>query len=450
VLFLGENTQRSARPPSPKQARKEEAEKPWEDPGDCPHSLAASLAKRFAQRLFRAAPPPAPRAIYSEKSGVEALRRKDQAFTTVDSASSRAPRQQLERLRQQRALDAERQDEQADDDAMYEAVSERDPMLSPGGGKGGAAAVRSLRLQPPAPKCNDAFFALLFGAHLVVIAVLALWKGVPAVQKSLRDHQASNPDSKDASLGPALAMAAILAAGAGVLALIWLRVLLAHAESMIRIALWANVAFTVVFALATFAASPFASVLFLALAAVNVCYIYAVRDRIGFASANLKAACAAVQDHGALFVVAIVLLVHQIAWLVLWTLSAIGVNQLFLDANPSCKDNFDVSQGRGQLCGGGGAYVALFFLLISVYWGQQVLQNILTCSTAGVVATWWYQPQAKSVTFGAFYRSMTTSFGSICFGSLLVAILQAMRSVRSQQGIIQCHWFLTDDVCVVT
>lgn len=358
---------------------------------------------------------------------------------SASNASSRAPRsakqqrkqQQQERLRQQRILDAERQLDQQEEDVMYEAVSERDPMLSPSGGKNAAAgaAVRSLRLQPPAPKCNDAFFALLFGAHLVVIAVLAFWKGMPAVQKSLHDHQASDPDDTNASLGAPLAMAAILAAGAGALALIWLRVLLAHAESMIRIALWANVAFTVVFALATFAASPFAAIMFLILAAVNVCYIFAVRDRIGFASANLKAACAAVQDHGALFAVAIVLLVHQIAWLVLWTLSAIGVNQLFLDANPNCADDFDVSQGRGQLCGGGGAYVALFFLLISVYWGQQVLQNILTCSTAGVVATWWYQPQAKSVTFGAVYRSMTTSFGSICFGSLLVAVLQALRSV---------------------
>lgn len=349
-------------------------------------------------------------------------------------ARQQQKQQQKQRsVRYERLLDQERAPDDRDgrDDDMYEAVSERDPMLGKSPNSGAAAAVHSLRLQPPTPKCNDAFFALLFGAHLAVIALLAFWKGVPAVQKSIHDHQATNDPDASASLRPALAMAAILAAGAAVLALLWLRVLLAYAESMIRIALWANVGFTVVFALTTFAASPFAAVLFLALAAINVCYIYAVRNRIGFASANLKAACAAVRDHMAVFGIAIVLLVHQLAWMVLWTLSAIGVNQLFLDANPDCKGNFQVTkEGRQQLCGGAGAYVSLFFLLISVYWGQQVLQNILTCSTAGVVATWWYQPQAKSVTFGAVYRSMTTSFGSICFGSLIVAVLQALRSVR--------------------
>jgi len=60
-----------------------------------------------------------------------------------------------------------------------------------------------------------------------------------------------------------------------------------------------------------------------------------------------------------------------------------------------------------------------------------VLQNILTCTISGVVATWWYQPPSHSqkVTTGALYRSMTTSFGSICLGSLIVAILHSLRTM---------------------
>lgn len=339
--------------------------------------------------------------------------------------------------RQYRRLEQEQAEaEPRDDDAMYEAVGERDPMLSPSGGKGGGgSAVHSLRLQPPAPKCNDLVFAVLFAVNVAVIAVLAVVKGVPAVQKSLHDHLPPSPTGTDTtaerpSLSPALVTATLLAAGAGALALVWLRVLLAYAASMIRIALWTNVAFTVVFALATFAASPLAAVLFLVMAAINVWYIFAVSNRIGFASANLKAACSAVGSYKALFGVAIALLVLQVGWLVLWTLSAIGINQMFMDADPSCKQSLDdFERGQGRMCGGSAAGVALFFQLISVYWGQQVLQNVLTCSAAGVVATWWYQPQAKGATLGSLYRSLTTSFGSICFGSLIVAVLQALRSV---------------------
>jgi hypothetical protein len=170
--------------------------------------------------------------------------------------------------------------------------------------------------------------------------------------------------------------------------------------------------------------------LLLLMAGLNVWYIYAVQDRIGFASANLKTACAAVSQHSAIFFVALLLLVKQTVWLMLWSLSAIGIYQMVKDSDPGCDElNAD---GRPQrMCGGVGGGFTLFFMLISVYWGQQVLQNILTCTTAGVVASWWYQPSSKKVTAGALYRSLTSSFGSICFGSLIVAVLQALRTMAS-------------------
>jgi len=221
-----------------------------------------------------------------------------------------------------------------------------------------------------------------------------------------------------------------LVGGAVALSLLWMKFLMAYAESMIRIALWFNVGLTVVFALTTFAVSPIMGCLLLLMAGLNVWYIYAVQDRIGFASANLKTACAAVSQHSAIFFVALLLLVKQTVWLMLWSLSAIGIYQMVKDSDPGCDElNAD---GRPQrMCGGVGGGFTLFFMLISVYWGQQVLQNILTCTTAGVVASWWYQPSSKKVTAGALYRSLTSSFGSICFGSLIVAVLQALRTMAS-------------------
>jgi len=74
-------------------------------------------------------------------------------------------------------------------------------------------------------------------------------------------------------------------------------------------------------------------------------------------------------------------------------------------------------------------------------------------TTAGVVGTWWWTPLEassfwSSALTGSLARATTYSFGSICLGSLLVAIVQALRQVeyhaRSQDDlqflacIIQC------------
>ena len=53
-------------------------------------------------------------------------------------------------------------------------------------------------------------------------------------------------------------------------------------------------------------------------------------------------------------------------------------------------------------------------------------------TVAGTVGHWWFEPAeansfCSSAVTNAFIRTVTTSFGSICFGSLIVAILEALR-----------------------
>lgn len=144
------------------------------------------------------------------------------------------------------------------------------------------------------------------------------------------------------------------------------------------------------------------------------------------------------------------------------------------------SNNVQVSAGQG---------IALFALLVSLYWTSQVLVYIshvttsgpslrpslpsprpslpsdqmplsLTLTTthtnahkpagrnsnsntnahihththAGAIASWWLVPpglSTGSVTCGAFKRATTTSLGSICLGALLVGLLQALRAVAN-------------------
>lgn len=78
-------------------------------------------------------------------------------------------------------------------------------------------------------------------------------------------------------------------------------------------------------------------------------------------------------------------------------------------------------------------YGYLFLLFLSYFFTHQVIQNTTHVTVAGTVGAWWFSPEhsgcCSSGMIGSLIRSLTTSFGSICFGSLLVAIIQALRAL---------------------
>ena len=117
-----------------------------------------------------------------------------------------------------------------------------------------------------------------------------------------------------------------------------------------------------------------------------------------------------------------------------------------------------VSDNGGNINAG-----VIFVLLLSLYWTNEVNANLshtsccgMLClmrnfnsfyynhSNKGVAAVWFFSPESDMTwshfpTFKAFVRSMTTSFGSICFGSLLVSIVHLIRAM------ITCgcrNWYL--------
>jgi len=76
-----------------------------------------------------------------------------------------------------------------------------------------------------------------------------------------------------------------------------------------------------------------------------------------------------------------------------------------------------------------------------------VIKNVSHVTTAGVVATWWFDPQRENVTKGALTRACTTSLGSICLGSLLVAFIKTLHALvrqarsavaRSESVLVRC------------
>ena len=87
-----------------------------------------------------------------------------------------------------------------------------------------------------------------------------------------------------------------------------------------------------------------------------------------------------------------------------------------------------------------------YLLLVSYAYYLSFCFSAVTVS--GVVGTWWFAPAdagscCSPATRDSFFRATTYSFGSICLGSLIVAILEATREMvrsarNSEDGILVC------------
>eukprot|EP01063_Lacrimia_lanifica_P038987 TRINITY_DN842_c0_g1_i2.p1 TRINITY_DN842_c0_g1~~TRINITY_DN842_c0_g1_i2.p1 ORF type:complete len:476 (+),score=137.83 TRINITY_DN842_c0_g1_i2:54-1481(+) len=164
-------------------------------------------------------------------------------------------------------------------------------------------------------------------------------------------------------------------------------------------------------------------------AAIHCCWLYCSRHRIPFAGQCLATACRVNVKYWGTFVVSVVTTAFLVATAVA-VFVALSTNTEAFPLRPL-------------------SYVFVFIL----FWHEEVLQNVIHVTTVGVTADWFfslggpgtpalYQQKSAYPTAGAFKRATTWSLGSICFGSLFVAILKTIRcileSMRDQNSVLDC------------
>mmetsp|Transcript_11421 Transcript_11421/g.28140 ORF Transcript_11421/g.28140 Transcript_11421/m.28140 type:complete len:386 (-) Transcript_11421:294-1451(-) len=180
---------------------------------------------------------------------------------------------------------------------------------------------------------------------------------------------------------------------------------------------------------------------------IFVCYAKAVWSRIPFASVNLLVATTAIKKNAGVIFVSYIFVAVAFGWTLLWSISLMGVWDQVVSTETKTTD-----------VGGGGnsatytvssaSYGYLFLLFLSYFFTHQVIQNTTHVAVAGTVGAWWFAPEdatacCSSGMMGSVFRALTTSFGSICFGSLLVAIIQSLRALaesarNNDNGILIC------------
>jgi len=289
------------------------------------------------------------------------------------------------------------------------------------------------------PEYRDAPFAIAFLIHISVVLFVAVAWGIPALRQQQNDDDVY--DNNDESYGY-VSLSGILwlcfltcLISIGISA-VSLQVMMHHAEILIQSSLIGSCCCFFVVAILFFVEGRglvTVGLCWVILLLVTVWYATSVWNRIPFAAANLRTALSAVQTNGGICVVAYGIAFVAMIWTGVWSLALIGV---------SFKESTCIS----GVCQPHMNAISMMLLILSFYWTSQVLQNVLHVTVSGVVGTWWFDPQDALSVFSpaivdSFRRSTTYSFGSICMGSLLVAIIQSMeamvRSARQQnnQGV---------------
>merc|ERR1740138_1589438 len=141
-------------------------------------------------------------------------------------------------------------------------------------------------------------------------------------------------------------------------------------------------------------------------------YYLWIKNRIHFAATCLAVGCKIVMHNPLLFVVALGMLLVTAAYAMLFVVAEVGIYFHLESLNASDQTET----------------LAYFILLCFFFWSVQVFRNINVVTVSGAAAGWWFPSGSlgETGTCTAFCRAITYDLGAICFGSLLVALIQTL------------------------
>ncbi|GAX15263.1 hypothetical protein FisN_1Hh700 [Fistulifera solaris] len=266
--------------------------------------------------------------------------------------------------------------------------------------------------QKQAARCNDPIFALLFYVTVIAMVAVSVIYGPSAMES---DENGESYDYSGYVTATVIVVCLSFLASGGALA-----IMMCIPETLIKVSL----IFVVVLAglwmvMAFLSGQIFAGIMGAIFFAMSLCYAKVVWGRIPFATANLVTSMTAIKANLGVTAYAYLFTIIAGVWSILWSVSFVGI-----------YNESETCDARGENCEPG--YGILFVLFVAFFFVQQVLSSCVHTTVAGTVGNWWFEPAeanscCSSAVNNSFLRTVTTSFGSICFGSLIVAILEALR-----------------------
>lgn len=170
-----------------------------------------------------------------------------------------------------------------------------------------------------------------------------------------------------------------------------------------------------------------AAVVFLVFTLITAWCYWLARRRIPFSATVLTIAIDVMKRYPSTFITALLGLIITGAFGAFFSLVVVATYMRFEPNanNPACDLN-------GGGCSQAKLIGVLVFVFFAGYYITEVIRNIMHVTISGIFGTWYYldrsdQGAPKHPGLGAFKRAMTYCFGLICFGSLIVLIIQLIR-----------------------
>ncbi|KAI9256456.1 plasma-membrane choline transporter-domain-containing protein [Phascolomyces articulosus] len=155
-----------------------------------------------------------------------------------------------------------------------------------------------------------------------------------------------------------------------------------------------------------------AAIVFLIFSCLYLLAFWWWRSRIPFATVMLETVCSICRRHPSSIVAGLISLIIQTAFSIWFSLVVVGAYQTW----------FSTTSNNARI------NLAMVFIVFSYYWTSQVISYVTHVTLSGLYATVYFlNDQVRHPILGSFKRAVTTSFGSICFGSLLIAIVNMIR-----------------------
>jgi len=196
-----------------------------------------------------------------------------------------------------------------------------------------------------------------------------------------------------------------------------------------------NIAFGIGTAVYYFARHYYSAAVVFALFSVFsiICFVSWI-PRIPFSVVMLQTAMDVAKNFGHVFLVSFI---GGLASLLFGAWFSVTLVAIYVKYEPNSSGrNSSCQSGSSSTCSTAKVIGLIVFITFAGYWITEWIKNTMHSVVAGVYGSWFFcggKPggMPKGATRGAFRRAMTYSFGSISFGSLIVALVNMLRQAVS-------------------
>ncbi|KAL2633823.1 hypothetical protein R1flu_005302 [Riccia fluitans] len=286
------------------------------------------------------------------------------------------------------------------------------------------------RTPEPTRKWRDVFWLIVFVLHAALVGFLLAILGINRYRRNNRFAKLAKFSTSDGQqtqeFWPILGTAAAIGAALG---LAMLSVMCLRPNQLIKVAVHSVTTYLAVISVFCFWDEQFFwGIAFAIGAALQFLYVISVMDRLPFSILVIKMAVRMLLSLPATIRVSYGFVVAMIVWMLLWSFGVSGVVASGMDDNAR--------------------WWILLALSISLFWTGAVFCNTVHVIVSGViyiVLSCGAQSQValpSRPVLRSLRHAVTTSIGSICYGSLLTAAIRvfrwSIRGLRSRIGNNEC------------